>query len=147
MPTCHTFPHVMAQDHVLRTAAGEFRRLLVDQRGRQAKKFTTPIYTVTFSAPVCTWKRENKPQLSQSLSWLLKKFVVSYEKFDGVCTIGLFEVVVQNNIPWLIQIHCQYSDVLSCQAVGTKDSSVVGVDPKDFFLFNRQNSIWVSRLW
>lgn len=54
--TCHTFPHVCPQGHVVRTGTGVFRRALVDYRGREAQKLTTTIHTVSLSAPVRTYK-------------------------------------------------------------------------------------------
>lgn len=54
------------------------------------------------------------------------------------CTVWLLEVVVQYDVLWLVQVHCQLGDVFSCQAVGTKNSTVAHICPKHFILFERE---------
>lgn len=49
-------------------------------------------------------------------------------------TDGLLEVVVYNDVLWLHQVLRQYSDVISCQAVGAHDRSVAHVGPEYFLL-------------
>ena len=52
-------------------------------------------------------------------------------------TDGLLEVVVYNDVLWLHQVLRQYSDVISCQAVGAHDRSVAHVGPEYFLLWNK----------
>lgn len=74
-----------------------------------------------------------------------KCFIAYYNQSNKeiYCTIGLFKIVVHYDVLRLLQVPSNLSDVSSCQAVGTKNSTVVYVCPEHFLLLKQRELMMI----